>query len=68
MKTVKLMTATMNGHLIRKKGRPECNYQYFEDKWMRGTIDTDEFILALGTIDLGELPPPQKNQSVMFHH
>ena len=39
---------------------PECNYQYFEDKWMRGTIDTDEFILALGTIDLGELPLPQK--------
>ena len=27
---------------------------------MKGVIDTDEFILALGTIDLGELPPPQK--------
>ena len=42
-----------------KKGRPECNYHDFEQKWMKGVIDTDEFILALGTIDLGELPPPQ---------
>ena len=42
------------------KGRPECNYHYFEQKWMKGVIDTDEFILALGAIDLGELPPPQK--------
>ena len=38
----------------------ECNYHYFEQRWMEAKITTSDFLLALGALDLGEPQPRYK--------